>query len=76
MFESNSESSNSLRVNSTLKGKSESVDGKDWNKLILYLLYAYSHASQAYTGFSPFVEKKHSRSSQYYSCVLRELLKQ
>ena len=43
--------------NGTLKEmlrKSAQEDGKDWNKLIPYLLFAYHEAPQESTGFSPF----------------------
>ena len=34
--------------------KATAIDGKDWDKLIPYLLFAYREVPQASTGFSPF----------------------
>lgn len=45
------------RFNQTLKNmlrKSATKEGKDWDKLIPYLLFAYREVPQASTGFSPF----------------------
>ena len=45
------------RFNQTLKTmlrKFVSEEGKDWDKLIPYLLFAYREVPQATTGFSPF----------------------
>ena len=45
------------RFNQTLKAmlrKSATEEGKDWDKLIPYLLFAYREVPQASTGFSPF----------------------
>lgn len=45
------------RFNQTLKGmlkKFVSETGKDWDKWLLYLLFAYREVPQASTGFSPF----------------------
>ena len=45
------------RFNQTLKAmlrKAASEDGKDWDKLLPYLLFAYREVPQASTGFSPF----------------------
>jgi transposase InsO family protein len=45
------------RFNQTLKAmlKKTAVDeGKDWDKLLPYLLFAYREVPQASTGFSPF----------------------
>ena len=45
------------RFNQTLKQmlrKAATEEGKDWDKLLPYLLFAYREVSQAYTGFSPF----------------------
>ena len=45
------------RFNSTLKGmlrKFVRERGKDWDKLLPYLLFAYREVPQASTGFSPF----------------------
>ena len=45
------------RFNKTLKAllrKATSDIGKDWDKLLPYLLFAYREVPQASTGFSPF----------------------
>ena len=45
------------RFNSTLKSmlrKSVDEEGKDWDRLLLYLLFAYREVPKASTGFSPF----------------------
>ena len=45
------------RFNKTLKTmfrKAAINDGKDWDKLLPYLLFAYREVPQASTGFSPF----------------------
>ena len=45
------------RFNQTLKGmlsKAATTEGKDWDKLIPYLLFAYREVPQSSTGFSPF----------------------
>lgn len=45
------------RFNQTLKAmlrKAATEDGKDWDRLIPYLLFAYREVPQAFTGFSPF----------------------
>lgn len=45
------------RVNGTVKAmlrKTAQEEGKDWDKLIPYLLFAYREVPQASTGFSPF----------------------
>ena len=45
------------RFNSTLKSmlkKVVSEEGKDWDRLLPYLLFAYREVPQASTGFSPF----------------------
>lgn len=45
------------RFNQTLKSmlrKSAIEDGKDWDKMILFLLFAYTEVSQESTGFSLF----------------------
>ena len=34
--------------------KSTQVDGRDWDKLLPYVLFAYRQALQESTGFSPF----------------------
>lgn len=46
------------RFNQTLKAmlrKSATDEGKDWDKLVPYLLFAYREVPQASTGFSPYV---------------------
>lgn len=45
------------RFNGTLKAmlrKTTAEEGKDWDKLLPYLLFAYREVPQASTGFSPF----------------------
>lgn len=45
------------RFNQTLKSmlrKSAAEDGKDWDKMIPFLLFAYREVTQESTGFSPF----------------------
>ena len=45
------------RFNQTLKSmlrKAATNEGKDWDKLVPYLLFAYREVPQASTGFSPF----------------------
>lgn len=45
------------RFNQTLKSmlrKTARTEGKDWDKLLPYLLFAYREVPQASTGFSPF----------------------
>ena len=45
------------RFNKTLKSmlrKAVDTEGKNWDKLIPYLLFAYREVPQASTGFSPF----------------------
>ena len=45
------------RFNQTLKSmlrKCATKEGKDWDKLLPYLLFAYREVPQASTGFSPF----------------------
>ena len=45
------------RFNQTLKNmirRTASTEGKDWDKMIPYLLFAYREVPQAATGFSPF----------------------
>ncbi len=44
------------RFNKTLKSllRKTASDGKDWDKLLPYLLFAYREVPQASTGFSPF----------------------
>jgi transposase InsO family protein len=45
------------RFNGTLKAmlkKTAAEEGRDWDRLLLYLLFAYREVPQASTGFSPF----------------------
>ena len=44
------------RFNGTLKSmlRKTAVEGKNWDKLLPYLLFAYREVPQASTGFSPF----------------------
>ena len=44
------------RFNGTLKSmlRKTALEGKDWDKLLPYLLFAYREVPQATTGFSPF----------------------
>jgi len=45
------------RFNQTLKSilrKTAKEEGKDWDKLLPYLLFAYREVPQSSTGFSPF----------------------
>ena len=45
------------RFNQTLKNmikRTTSKEGKDWDKIVPYLLFAYREVPQASTGFSPF----------------------
>ena len=45
------------RFNQTLKSmlrRAATNEGKDWDKLVPYLLFAYREVPQASTGFSPF----------------------
>lgn len=45
------------RFNQTLKvmlWKAAADDGKDWDKLVPYLLFAYQEVPQTSTGFFPF----------------------
>ena len=54
------------RFNQTLKSmlrKAATTEGKDWDKMIPYLLFAYREVPQASTGFSPF-ELLYGRSVQ------------
>ena len=62
------------RFNQTLKSmlrKAASEEGKDWDKLINYVLFAYREVPQASTGFSPF-ELVHGRAVRGPLDVLRE----
>ena len=62
------------RFNQTLKSmlrKATAIDGKDWDKLIPYLLFAYREVPQASTGFSPF-ELLYGRDVRGPLDILRE----
>ena len=62
------------RLNQTLKAMLRRVateEGKDWDKLIPYLLFAYREVPQASTGFSPF-ELLYGRQVRGPLDVLRE----
>ena len=62
------------RFNQTLKAmlrKTSLSEGKDWDKLIPYLLFAYREVPQASTGFSPF-ELLYGRSVRGPLDVLKE----
>ena len=62
------------RFNQTLKAmlrKSATKDGKDWDKLLPYLLFAYREVPQESTGFSPF-ELLYGRSVRGPLDVLKE----
>ena len=48
------------------------AEGKDWDKLIPYLLFAHREVPQAFTGFSPF-ELLYGRSVRGPLDVVREL---
>ena len=51
--------------------KAATTEGKDWDKMIPYLLFAYREVLQASTGFSPF-ELLYGRSVQGPLDVLRQ----
>ena len=62
------------RFNQTLKNilrKAATEEGKDWDKLVPYLLFAYREVPQASTGFSPF-ELLHGRDVRGPLDILRE----
>lgn len=62
------------RFNQTLKSmlrKTAKEEGKDWDRLLPYLLFAYREVPQASTGFSPF-ELLYGRPVQGPLDVLRE----
>ena len=62
------------RFNKTLKSmlrKYATKEGKDWDKLIPYLLFAYREVPQASTGFSPF-ELLYGRSVRGPLDIVRE----
>ena len=61
------------RFNQTLKAmlRKTAVKGKDWDKLLPYLLFAYREVPQASTGFSPF-ELLYGRAVRGPMDVLRE----
>ena len=48
------------------------VQGKDWDKLLSYLLFSYRDVPQASTGFSPF-ELLYGQSVRGPMDVLREI---
>lgn len=57
------------RFNQTLKAmlrKTATSEGKDWDKLLPYVLFAYREVPQASTGFSPF-ELLYGRSVRGHS---------
>ena len=62
------------RFNQTLKAmlrKAAQTEGKDWDKLIPFLLFAYREVPQASTGFSPF-ELLYGRAVRGPLDILRE----
>ena len=62
------------RFNQTLKAmlrKAAADDGKDWDKLVPYLLFAYREVPQTSTGFSPF-ELLYSRPVRGPLDILKE----
>ena len=62
------------RFNQTLKNmlkKAATEEGKDWDKLVPYLLFAYREVPQASTGFSPF-ELLYGRDVRGPLDILRE----
>ena len=62
------------RFNQTLKGmlrKTVQEEGKDWDKMIPYLLFAYREVPQSSTGFSPF-ELLYGRDVRGPLDILRE----
>ena len=62
------------RFNRTLKGmlrKTISEEGKDWDKLLPYVLFAYREIPQSSTGFSPF-ELLYERAVRGPLDILRE----
>ena len=62
------------RFNQTLKSmlrKAATEEGKDWDKLVPYLLFAYREVPQASTGFSPF-ELLYGRDVRGPLDILRE----
>ena len=62
------------RFNQTLKAmlrKTATSEGKDWDKLLTYVLFAYREVPQASTGFSPF-ELLYGRSVRGPLDILRE----
>ena len=63
------------RFNQTLKSmlrKAVANEGKNWDKLIPYLLFAYKEVPQASTGFSPF-ELLYGRNVRGPLDVIREI---
>ena len=62
------------RFNQTLKAmvqKAATEEGKDWDKLVPYVLFAYREVPQASTGFSPF-ELVYGRAVRGLLDVLKE----
>ena len=62
------------RFNQTLKQMLRQVikvEGRDWNKLIPYILFTYGEIPQALTGFSPF-ELIYGRDVQALLDVLKD----
>ena len=62
------------RFNGTLKAmlkKTAAEEGKDWDRLLPYLLFAYREVPQASTGFSPF-ELVYSRNVRGPLNILKE----
>ena len=64
------------RFNGTLKAmlkKTAAEEGKDWDRLLPYLLFAYGEVPQASTGFSP-LELVYCRNVRGPLDILRESL--
>ena len=62
------------QFNQTLKGmlhKAATKEGRDWDKMIPFLLFAYWEVPQSSTGFSPF-ESLYGKSARGSLDVLRE----
>ncbi len=63
------------RFNQTLKAmltRAATEEGRDWDKLIPYLLFAYREVPQASTGFSPF-ELLYGRAVRGPLDILKEM---
>ena len=61
------------RFNQTLKSmlrKAATEEGKDWDKLVPYLLFAYREVPQGSTGFSPFLWAGCERTIRYPEGVM------